>query len=102
MYFEFGRPELLSSLTLTCPELRELKQKVQIAIIDDHKLPMAKSLQSHGFQLAELGGDIRSVEQVSAYPIVICDIKGVGKAFGSPQEGAHVLAEIRKPTPISI
>ncbi len=99
MYFEFGRPELLSSLTLTCPELHDLKQKFQIAIIDDHKLPMAKSLQSHGFKLAELGGDIRSVEQVSAYPIVICDIKGVGKAFGSPQEGAHVLAEIRKAYP---
>ena len=99
MYFEFGHPELLSGLTLTCPELRDLKKNNQIAIIDDRKFLMAKSLQSHGFQLTELGGDIRSVEQVNAYPIVICDIKGVGKSFGSPHEGAHVLAEIRKSYP---
>jgi hypothetical protein len=30
---------------------------------------------------------------------VICDIKGVGAAFGSKYEGAHVLSEIRKAYP---
>jgi hypothetical protein len=56
-------------------------------------------LRAHGFKITELGGDIKSVDQVAAYPIVICDIRGVGLAFGSRYEGAHVISEIRKAFP---
>jgi hypothetical protein len=99
MYFEIGSPLKLSELTLTCPELRELKQRNKIAIIDDKRFLMADAIKRHGFSVDELGGDITSIDQVMAYPIVICDIKGVGKYFGSSYEGAHVLAEIRKAYP---
>lgn len=99
MYFEIGQPRRLSSLSLTCPELRELKKKISIAVIDDQPFLMAEGLRTHGFNIVEVGGDIRSVDQIMAFPIIICDIKGVGKSFGSTYEGAHVLAEIRKTYP---
>lgn len=99
MFLTIGTPLKLAELGLTCPEFRELKQKTQIAVIDDQPFLRASSLRSHGFNIVELGGEIASVDQVMAYPVVVCDIKGVGKAFGSSFEGAHVLAEIRKAFP---
>jgi hypothetical protein len=39
------------------------------------------------------------VDQISAYPIIICDVAGVGRAFGSNLEGAHLVTEIRKAYP---
>lgn len=99
MFFYFGAPKILSSLGITCPEIQELKSRIKIAVIDDEPFVKMESLRNHGFNLTEIGGDIKSVDQVMAYPIVICDIKGVGKAFGSSKEGAHVLSEIRKSYP---
>lgn len=99
VFIHFGTPKKLSNLGITCPEMRELKARNKIAVIDDEPFLKLESLRAHGFNLTELGGDIKSVEQVEAYPIVICDIKGVGKAFGSDKEGAHVLSEIRKSYP---
>lgn len=99
MYIHIGRPKALSDLGVTLPELPHLKRSVQIAVIDDESFIWLESLRAHGFNLSEIGGDIRRVEQVSAYPIVVCDIKGVGRAFGSKFDGAHVLGEIRKAYP---
>ncbi len=99
MFIKFGTPKKLSDLGITCPEMPGLKSNNKIAVIDDEPFIKLESLRAHGFNLTELGGDIKSVEQVMAYPIVICDIKGVGKAFGSDKEGAHVLSEIRKSYP---
>lgn len=99
MFVHFGTPLRLSDLGLTCPELRELKQRVSVAVIDDEPFLKADALRSHGFSITELGGDVKSVDQVMAYPVVVCDIKGVGRAFGSSYEGAHVLSEIRKTFP---
>ena len=99
MFIYLGSPKKLSDLTLTCPDIRILKQKTHIAIIDDQPFHRLDSLRAHGFNITELGGDIKSVDPVIAYPIVVCDIKGVGKAFGSQYEGAHDLSEIRKTFP---
>lgn len=44
-------------------------------------------------------GDIASIDIVQPFHVVICDVKGVGMHFGSPKEGAHLLAEIRKQFP---
>lgn len=99
MFAYIGTPKKLSDLGITCPDMGDLKSKNKIAVIDDEPFLKFGSLMAHGFNLTELGGDIKSIEQVMAYPIVICDIKGVGKAFGSDKEGAHVLSEIRKSYP---
>ena len=59
---------------------------------------MSTELSSHGFILRELG-DIKDFAAVAEYPIVACDIKGVGAHFGTKYEGAHVISEIRKRYP---
>lgn len=43
--------------------------------------------------------DIQDILSAEAYPIVICDIKGVGKKFGSKKEGAYVIEELKKHYP---
>lgn len=92
-------PPRLSELRRFIPSFTQAKRGVDIAIIDDEPFSRLEQLRTHGFQVSELGGDIRSVDQIKAYPIVICDIKGVGLAFGSKLEGAHVIGEIRKAHP---
>ena len=99
MFIHFGKPNKLGDIGQTQLEVAELKRRFDIGVLDDEPFVQANALRAHGFRIVELGGDIKSVEQVASYPIVVCDIKGVGRAFGSKYEGAHVLSEIRKAYP---
>lgn len=99
MFFTFGTPRRLSDLGVTLPDLSVLKRWIEIAVLDDEPFLRSSALRTHGFHVTELGGDIKSVDQVAQYPIVVCDIRGVGKSFGSRFEGAHVISEIRKSYP---
>lgn len=99
MYFSIGTPERLSSLGVNVLDLAKAKSKVEIAVLDDKPFEPREALTAHKFLINELGPDIRNVDQVSSFPIVICDVGGVGKAFGSHLEGAHLLQEIRKVYP---
>lgn len=76
-------------------KLQELKNQMRIAIIDDEDFKKSQSLKSHAFNIDEIG-DIKTLTEVEVYDIIVCDIHGVGKSFGSRQGGAHVLSEIRK------
>ncbi len=97
MFFTIGMPQALSAVKSNT-DLNDLKAKIKIAIIDDEPFEMAKNIRSHRFDITELG-DIKSVDMIASYPIVICDIKGVGQSFGSSLGGAHLLSEIRKAYP---
>nr|WP_157490436.1 hypothetical protein [Lysobacter enzymogenes] len=98
MYFDFGKPEKLSDLATRSPTEGFLKKEYEIAVIDDNPFGKAEVLRSHGFHIAETG-DIRQVDQIASYAVVVCDIRGVGQAFGGVLEGAHLLSEIRKKYP---
>lgn len=98
MYFEFGRPRDFSSMRFSLSDLSQIKRGTQIAVIDDQPFKRADALRRHGFNILEVG-DIRSIDQVAAYPIVVCDIRGVGVHFDSSLEGAHLISEIRKSYP---
>lgn len=99
MYFTFGTPERLSSVGQEAVDLGEAKAKIEIAVLDDNAFAPREALINHKFRIIELGPDIRSIDQVSKYAIIICDVGGVGKAFGSTLEGAHLVKEIRKAYP---
>lgn len=99
MFIKFGNPERLSSIGQETIDLKEAKSKIEIAVLDDKPFAPKESLATHNFRIRELGPDIRSTEMIAPYPIVICDVRGVGKAFGSPLEGAHLVSEIRKDYP---
>ncbi len=99
MFFTFGTPERLSSIGQESIDMAEAKLRVEIAVLDDKPFAPKEALVNHKFRITELGPDIRSVDQVSAYPIIVCDVAGVGRAFGSSLEGAHLVTEIRKAYP---
>lgn len=67
---------------------------LDIAVIDDRDFSYADKLIKAGFRLDEVG-DIDNIKKIEAYPIIICDIQGVGSAFGADSEGAFVISEIR-------
>lgn len=99
MFLSIGEPSYRISDLVHEDSLDELKRKLSIAVIDDNPFPRAEALRNHGFRIDELGGDIRSISQLAEYPVVVCDIRGVGVAFGSEYEGAHVIAETRRSYP---
>lgn len=98
MYIQMGTPKKLSALRVTLQDFAHLKRNTQIAIIDDQVFPKGDALRNHGFNIIELC-DIKSVDQVANYPIVVCDIRGVGQSLSSDLEGAHLISEIRKSYP---
>lgn len=99
MFFTLGTPLLLSTIGQEAVDLADAKAKVEIAVLDDNAFAPREALINHKFRIIELGPDIRSIDQVSSYAIIICDVGGVGKAFGSALEGAHLVKEIRKAYP---
>lgn len=99
MFYTFGTPERLSSIGQESIDLAEAKSRVEIAVLDDNPFAPKEALSTHKFRIIELGPDVRSLDQISAYSVVISDVGGVGKAFGSALEGAHLVAEIHKTYP---
>lgn len=67
-------------------------------MIDDQPFLLKEILASHGFSITEMR-DLQAVDLASAFPIIVCDIKGVGAALGGKHEGAHLFREIRKAFP---
>ena len=78
-----------------------VKPKIDIAIIDDSPFSPSRILKNNEFNLHELG-DINNLSCLNRYPIVVCDIQGVGKHFSTPEYkygGAVLITEIRKKYP---
>lgn len=70
----------------------------KIAVIDDDDFVYEGKLRKLGFNIDKYD-DITNLEMVSAYNIIISDIKGVGKHFNSEFEGAFLLYELKKKYP---
>lgn len=102
MFKVFGRPHSIHDLKgMINPPAGIDRKSVPIGIIDDERFPKMDALIRHDFNVKELG-DITDIKAVQSYPIVLCDIKGVGNSFGSPFEGGHVIEEIKKYYPSKI
>ncbi|MFP1980686.1 hypothetical protein [Lonsdalea quercina] len=91
----FGKVRKLSSIDKDLIKLSELKKKFEILVIDDNPLPAAQTLKNSGFQIHEMR-DITEISMVEKYPIVACDIDGIGTVFRKNNGGIYVLSEIRK------
>lgn len=94
MFLTLGKPLNVSDAPRLPQGVAGNREKFPIAVIDDHPFPRAENLRSHHYNIVEIG-DIRKITDILAYPIVICDIQGVGAALGSSFGGAHVLKQIR-------
>ncbi|MGL6490178.1 hypothetical protein ACSZNX_03465 [Aeromonas veronii] len=71
------------------------RNNIKIAIIDDMEVPYIDSLRKSGYNVRHYK-DIEDFDMLKAYSVIICDIKGVGKHFGSKLEGAYIIKEARK------
>lgn len=98
MFLKIGTPKKLTDINFMSPAQTAARHGTRIAVIDDDPFLNIDALRASGFNLIELG-DIKSIDSITAYSVIICDIKGVGASFGSKFEGAHVISEIRQAYP---
>lgn len=93
-----GKTKDLSELKSLSNTANIERSSVSILCIDDQGLEYEEIIRNHGFNIRVLK-DIEDIKAVTEYPVVICDIKGVGKAFGSRFEGGHIIEEIKNKYP---
>lgn len=98
MFIHIGTPRALSQLPTTQVAISSVRSKLKVLVIDDQPFILRDVLASHGFSIHEMK-DISAIDLVASYPIVVCDIKGVGATFKSKHEGAHLFREIRRAFP---
>ncbi len=79
-------------------EFSVLKRNTKVLIIDDDDIVVLSSLYKQGYNI-EHKKDIDSLNEIAAYDIVFCDVKGVGKSLSGKYEGAHLVKQIKKEFP---
>lgn len=77
------------------------RRQFRIAVVDDEAFSPQESLARHNYDITYLR-DIPSIERLKPFPIVLCDLIGVGTALSSTQQGAHVIVEAKKNYPEKI
>lgn len=81
--------------------IRAKRKCVPIAVIDDNRLDAAQNLQRYDYDIQEIG-DLKNLEEIEGFSIILCDVMGVGGHFGSKYEGAAIISEIKKNYPSKI
>lgn len=74
------------------------RSRFPIVVIDDKDFTPMKNLQRYNFSVTHFD-DISSIDSIYRYPIVLCDLHGVGASLGSRLQGAQVIREIKKNYP---
>jgi hypothetical protein len=91
-------PKSLQLLHQLAQSAFDKRKQADILVIDDKGFSYKELLNQHHFHVTHWT-DIEDVRAVRDYPIILCDIKGVGAKFGSKYEGAYVIEEIKKHFP---
>lgn len=74
------------------------RSKVPVLIIDDEEFTYINELRNEKFLITTIK-DIEDYSAVAEYPVVICDVKGVGHKFNKEKEGAYIVKELKKRYP---
>ena len=72
----------------------ELRRAIKIAVIDDKPFAPEHNLKNNHFQI-ETFKDVQSIDQLADYPIVLCDLQGVGMQLAADLQGAYLIEEIK-------
>jgi hypothetical protein len=96
--FIVGKTRDLSELKTMDNAYQPDRAAIAILCIDDQGLEYEAIIRNHGFNIKVLR-DIEDIKSVSDYPVIICDIKGIGRVFGSKYEGGHIIQEIKSKYP---
>lgn len=76
----------------------DIKSKIRILVIDDEEFSYKEDLRDENYNIT----CVKTIEDLSAaseYPIVICDVKGVGTQYDAEMGGAYVVRELKKKYP---
>lgn len=76
----------------------KLRKRIDILVIDDEEFTPGNFLDKNHFSLT-YKTDIDNVKDVSEYPIIMCDIRGVGGNLSKQYEGAYLIKEIKQNYP---
>jgi CheY-like chemotaxis protein len=76
----------------------ELRKSVQIAVIDDQPFAPEHNLKNNQFQIVTYT-DIHKIDQLQEFPIILCDLQGVGLQLASDLQGAYLIEEIKRNYP---
>ena len=101
-FFYLGHPKMIIDLRSHIG-MRQLKDRssVHMIIIDDEPFPYTDVLRMHGFTIEQFH-DLETLDSLSAYDVVLCDVQGVGTKFNQELQGAYLVKEIRKKYPFKI
>ncbi len=78
--------------------LETKREQTKLAVIDDEPFSPQTNLSSYGYK-AEPLGDIKRINEVASYHIILCDIMGVGRHFDNNLQGASLISEIKATFP---
>lgn len=76
----------------------DIKSKIPILIIDDQGFEHTERLRDEGYNIKCIE-NINDLKAASEYPIVICDIKGVGTQYDVDKGGLVVVKKLKKKYP---
>ena len=77
---------------------RDRRSKINIAVIDDEPFKAEYNLRNVGYKINYLG-DVKDLSDVASYPIVLCDLQGVGRQMDSRKQGAFIIDELKRNHP---
>jgi hypothetical protein len=77
---------------------RDRRALIPIAVIDDEAFKPEQNLRALGYDIRVVG-DIKSVDEVSPFNIVLCDLQGVGRFIDSRGQGAFIIDELKRNHP---
>ena len=86
---------IIKSTNKSTNKILEFRKKVRILLIDDEEYEIFDLLKTRGYDVY-YKSDIAYTVEVEPFDIVIIDIKGVAKKFGSPQGGFGFAAEVKR------
>ena len=102
MYILLGKPQsMLETKIGTMTFDTTIRNRIPVAVIDDEAFAYEALLRDHSYNIKRFN-DIEDVRSLKAFPIILCDIKGVGKFFKSKFEGGHLIKEIRSYYPYKV
>lgn len=81
--------------------IHDLRKKTDVLVIDDEGFEPKEFLEGNNYRLTRKT-DIDNVKDVSEYPIIMCDIRGIGRKLSSSFEGAFLIKEIKDNYPEKI
>ena len=75
--------------------VNELRSRVQVAVVDDEGFGWLNELRNNQFNLTPYR-DVQLLTVLQPYPIILCDLLGVGRSLDPRLEGAKIIIETKR------